>query len=410
MDIGAGFDAFLSRFVSRAPIKSNSAGGATDGGEGGGKKKYTGEELLDLYTELQIRELAFWTCANMMGNLLSRCEFRTYMGGKEVQDAEYYTWNVEPSKNQSSTAMRQKMVALLYKNNEILMIPTQESGGRGGLVVADSFNTRSKYVKYPNIYDGVVVDGYTYDRTFPEDEVLHIKLFHQNMRPVINGIYVSYQRMIAASMKNFEWQNGKHFKVHVEGMAAGEDGWEKKFQEMMDEQMRPFVNSNSAILPEFDGYLYEDMAKNYTTQANTRDIRALADDVLDFTARGFLFPTGVFSTTAEGKREMMSELFTWALNPLAGQLSEEITRKRYGYEGWKKQNYLRIDTSTVRHFDLFENAANIDKLIASGGYSINDIKRATGQPRIDEPWADMHFMTKNYELLQNVMNALGGGE
>ena len=50
----------------------------------------------------------------------------------------------------------------------------------------------------------------------------------------------------------------------------------------------------------------------------------------------------------------------------------------------------------------FANAANVEKLVGSGGYSINDVRRAAGQAPIPEPWADEHFMTLN-------ISPMGGG-
>ncbi len=70
-------------------------------------------------------------------------------------------------------------------------------------------------------------------------------------------------------------------------------------------------------------------------------------------------------------------------------------RKRYGYEEWRAGNFLRIDSSSIIHFDLFENAANVEKLVGSGAYTINDVRRAANQSTITEPWADEHFMTLN---------------
>ena len=55
---------------------------------------------------------------------------------------------------------------------------------------------------------------------------------------------------------------------------------------------------------------------------------------------------------------------------------------------------MRMDSSSIQHFDLFGQAANIEKLIGSG-WSYNDIRRAAGEAPIKEPWADEHFMTKN---------------
>ena len=51
-------------------------------------------------------------------------------------------------------------------------------------------------------------------------------------------------------------------------------------------------------------------------------------------------------------------------------------------------------------------APNVEKLIGSGAYTINDVMRASGQPLIDEPWANEHFMTKNIAKMSDAVNSL----
>ena len=67
------------------------------------------------------------------------------------------------------------------------------------------------------------------------------------MRPVVNGLYQSYFRLVQAAIKNYEWDQGQHWKVHVSQMARGDEGWAQNFQAMIEAQVKPFLNSNGAI-------------------------------------------------------------------------------------------------------------------------------------------------------------------
>ena len=69
---------------------------------------------------------------------------------------------------------------------------------------------------------------------------------------------------------------------------------------------------------------------------------------------------------------------------------------------------MQIDTSAIMHFDLFGNAANIEKLVGSAAFSINDVIQAAGMPKINEDWADQHFVTKNFETMDGAMRAIDG--
>ena len=100
----------------------------------------------------------------------------------------------------------------------------------------------------------------------------------------------------------------------------------------------------------------------------------------------------------QGVNEVTDQLLTFCVDPLADMLSEEVNRKRYGRDNYLKGNYLRIDTKAIKHIDLLSVATSIDKLISSGAYSINDIRRVCNDEPIKETWADKHFMTKNYTV------------
>lgn len=136
-------------------------------------------------------------------------------------------------------------------------------------------------------------------------------------------------------------------------------------------------------------------ANSVAASRTTRDIRSLADDIFDFTARAFQIPPVLLFGDVAGTQDAMTRWLTTCIDPLCDQLQEEINRKRYGKEAYLRGDYLQIDTSTIIHFDMFQNAGNVEKLIGSGAFSINDVLAAAGQPRIREPWADAHWLTLN---------------
>ncbi len=358
------------------------------------------KELFEAAREFQIRNLCFWICVDMIANAMGRCEFRTFRNNQEIQEREYYLWNFEPNKNQNSTMFIHKLISKLYEENEALIVNVENRNGVETLAVADDWQEPQYWPDQQNQYTSVQVGELIYNKTFREKDVLHLKLNHCNIKTVIDGMYRSYYQLIHTAMKNYQWENGQHWKVHVAQLASGEDGWAEKFQKMIEAQIKPFLESNGAVLPEFDGYEYTNVGGTRTSTggtrtSDTRDIRALVEDNFDFTARGFLIPAVLVNGKVEGTADANKRFLTNCIDPICDQLQEEIVRKRYGYEEWRAGNFLRIDSSSIIHFDLFENAANVEKLVGSGAYTINDVRRAANQSTITEPWADEHFMTLN---------------
>ena len=364
-------------------------------------------EFVHYSQEVKIRELCFWICVNMIANGLGRCEFRTFKNNTETHERDYYLWNVEPNMNQNSTAFLHKLVSKLYVNNECLIIDAGKFNDIRRIAVADSWNIGEQYPDRPNQYSGVTVDDYQYIEPFYEKDVLHLKLNHVNIRSVLYALNKSYSQMIAAAMKAYGWENGNHLKVHVGQIAQGKDGWNEDFMKMINTQVKPFFDSDNAVLPEFDGYEYTEIGSK--NPRNSRDIRDMMEDIFDFTARAFMIPAVLVNGKIEGTAVANRRFLTNCIVPLCDQQQVEIIRKRYGYQEWVKGNYLKIDSSSFVHFDMFENAANVEKLVGSAAYSINDILKAAGQPEINEDWANAHYMTRNFSDLSELASPMNGG-
>ena len=96
------------------------------------------------------------------------------------------------------------------------------------------------------------------------------------------------------------------------------------------------------------------------------------------------------------------------MDPLCDMLQEEINRKRYG-DKVLGGDYLKIDTTCIKHIDLFDSSKAIDKLIGSAAFCINDIRIKCGETIIDEPWAWQHFITKNYTEVDALGTMEGNG-
>lgn len=358
-------------------------------------------ELMEAAQEFRIRELCFMICVDMIANALGKCEVKTYRNHKEIQDREYYMWNVEPNANQNSSAFIHKWVLRLFSDGETLMISTSGRNGADALVVADSFAPPELYPVRQNEYKQVTVGNFTYNKTFLEEDVLHLSLTHANVKEVLDGMYRSFHQLYDAAVRAYTWGQGKHLKVHVDQVAQTGDGWATKFQQMIQDQVKPFLDSNGAILPEFDGYKYEPFGKE--EKGDTRDIRAIIDDIFNFTARALQIPVVLADGKVESAGDANTRFLTECIDPLCDQWQEEINRKRYGYTQWKAGNYVRIDSSNILHFDLFANAANVEKLVGSGAFTINDVLKAANREPINEPWADKHYMTKNIAAMSEVL-------
>ncbi len=363
-----------------------------------------GADFFSLLGETYIRELAFWSAVNMIANSISKCEFKTFLNGNEVKDREYYLFNIEPNRNQNSSAFIHQWISQLYRKNECLIIEE-----KGQLLVADSY-IRKPYALLDDVFTGVTVGDFTFNRSYTQAEVLYFRLSEQDMRKVTSGLYESYGKLITYGMKSYQKSRGNRGTLNISTLAQGKVDYKETVEKLLNERFKTFFNAENAVLPLFDGYSYTDIGSKTYSNEGTRDIRAMMDDISDFTAKGFGIPPALLRGDVAGIKDALESFLTFCVDPLCDMLQEEINRKRSGYAGFKAGTYLQIDTKAIKHVDLLSVSTAIDKLVASGAFCINDIRKLVGEEPIDEPWAWQHFMTKNYSTVADLLAALEGGE
>lgn len=357
-------------------------------------------DWMNCWDEYRLRDLAFNCCVNLIAKAIANCEFRTFERGQPVKKDYYYMLNVEPNLNENSTAFWQKVIYRLYRNNEALIVALPGKGAVN-LAVADSW-TKPEYIPtQENVYRQIQIGDESYSRTLKESEVVHLVLNSADAKAVVDALYSSYSKLLQSSMKNYNWNMGQHVKVHVDQVSSGRDDFEKQFSEMVNEQYKPFLQNDFGILPEFDGYTFGQF-DGAGKQGNTRDIRALVDDIFAFTARGFGIPPVLVQGEVAGISDIVTNWLTTCIDPLAAQIGEELNRKLYGRTAWKKGDRIVVDTSAIQHFDMLANAASIEKIIESAYCSINETREITGLAPLPDEWANIHWMTKNIATVEAV--------
>ncbi|MDD3176048.1 MAG: phage portal protein, partial [Candidatus Nanoarchaeia archaeon] len=292
-----------------------------------------------------------------------------------------------------------------YQNNECLVVEHN-----GQLLVADSFDHK-EYALIDDVFTNVAVGDFTFTRSFFQSEVLYFKLQHCNMRALVNGLYQTYSKLISYSMTAYQRSRGTKGILKYDTLPPVGTAQRETFDALINEKIGKWLTGDNAALPLGTGQEWKDLDHKTYSDESTRDIRAQIDDISDFTAKGF----GIHPALMRGDIQDIEAAFmytmTFGVDPLVDNLQAEINRKRNGYAGMSRGTYLKIDTKQIKHVDLLSMASPIDKLIGSGTFNVNDIRKLLGEDIINEPWAFQHFITKNYVTFNEAMNGTKkGGE
>lgn len=357
----------------------------------------------DLSTDIHIREVAFYSCVNRIANAFCKCEFKTYANGKEQKKGEYYLWNYSANKNQNASTFKTKLITKLYKDNECLVVESND----GQLLVADGF-TKKESALYGDTFSNVQVGDYSFQRTFYQSDVLFFELNNNDIRSLLNGLLNKYLKLVELAFNSYRRATANKGILNVDSFAMGNEQFKEMFEKLVNEDFAQYFKADQAVLPLYEGYKYEEAEKGYKSASTTRDIKELYNDVAEFTARALNIPPSLATGSVQDTSKAIDELLTFCLDPLVKMIAEEINRKRYG-SAVLKDTFIKIDTKTVKHIDLFDIASSVEKLVGSGTFTINDIRRACNEAEIDEPWANQFFMTKNFATIEELVKQLKGG-
>lgn len=357
---------------------------------------------MNLTSEIYLRELAFHMITNKIGNALSKCELNVYENGKRVKGDEWYRWNIQPNKNQNATQFWNKLTDVLYNDNEALVVTNN-----GELFIADSYMMEDSSALYEHYFEGVTVNDFTFGKRFYMSEVYYFKLNNKNLRLFLDGTLQMYKKLIEASLSNYLTSNGNKGVLYIDQYNAQEDDFEDTLNNILNENFKVYFENANAVLPLFNGYRYESEKGN---GKDSRDFSNLVTDVINLTANALNVPQSIANGNVQDTSKAIDEFLTLCLDPLIELLTDEITRKNYTKNQVIAGYCVKFDTKAVKHIDLLDVATSIDKLISSGCFTINDIRRVCGEDEIDEPWANQFFMTKNYSAIEDIVNQLKGGD
>lgn len=356
-----------------------------------------------LQAQLYYKEFAIQSCISIIANALVLSEFKTFESGKETKKDNYYLLNVEPNINQNSTEFWIEVISKLVYENECLIVQEKDQ-----LFIAETF-THKPFAFYEDVYTNIQIRDLPLTRSYTESEVLYLKLNDENIKGVIDGVYKDYSQLLASAISSYKRSNGRKgiLKIGTLNPQLGEA--QKQLDDLMNNKFKKYFNSDNAVLPLSEGLNYEE-SKTQSNIKDSRDVRAVVNDIIDFVASAFHVPSGIIKGDVAGVAEQTDNFLMFCVNPIAKLVTSEINRKMYGKEHYLNRTYVKVDTQRIRDVDLEKMSKSADLLFRIAVNSVNDNLKMLGREPIDEPWANEHYVTKNYQSVVDIKeNNTGGG-
>ncbi len=367
-------------------------------------------------------------CISRLANALSLCDFQTFLKKKEQQGIMWWRFNFEPNLNQNQTQFFHKIIyKMVFDCDGALVVQDNE----GNFIVADDYTIEERAFK-ENLYSNIVVaGGYGMQSTKTESEVLHFVLHNNQVKSIVDGVYDDYGKLLAGTIRNYNRNNSFKFKLKMDSLfenfrtknVVGADGeplkredgsivteYDDILEDFLENRYKGILEDKDSITPFEAGLDLDEIGnKKGNTKsgtATTRDITDTFTDIIHMCADAFGIPRAYIKGDVADGEVVKQNFIDDAVRPLADNFEGEINRKLYKFENVRAGTKMKIQTNTITTKDPVKFAAAAEALLRIGVYSPNMVLRKLGEEAIDEPWANEHFVTKNYQNMKEVEHAI----
>ena len=198
---------------------------------GGKDMVYIKQKAESQQYKLAVEEFAVQMAINLIAGLAAKCEFKTYLGGKETKGNEYYLWNVEPNINQNSSQFLQELIARLLYFNRVLVVEVN-----GQLIIAENFTLDNDMALLPHAFTGVSRGAMTFDRTFYMQEVLFFKLNNQDIRILLSQLMAGYSELLDMAVGKYKRAGGRKGAVKIAKTSSGDTKNQQAIDDLFNRQ------------------------------------------------------------------------------------------------------------------------------------------------------------------------------
>lgn len=364
---------------------------------------YLNEHLDSVCTNLAIDSFALQVGVNLIASCIAKCEFKTFISKKEVNQDEYYLWNIEPNKNQNSTEFLQELLSKLLIENEVLVIEVNNQ-----LIIADSFY-REEFAVNEDYFEQVTRKNFSFNKKFYMQDVLYFRCNNEDIKQYFDNLMLGYNELINLAQGKYKRAGGRKGVVKRDTTVTGNEQEKKKITNLFEKQFKNYFDAENAVVDLPKGVEYTEITGEGSKKSNNElgDITKLLDDAFIRAAQTLKIPPSLLKGDIADIEKITNNFLTFCIDPLVDLIQTEINRKRYRKDNFLKGSYLYIDTTTIKHIDIFSIAEKIDKLISTGMYSIDELRKKLKDTALNTDWSENHWITKNYQGIDKI-NEEGG--
>ncbi|PZP90989.1 MAG: hypothetical protein DI581_11805 [Staphylococcus capitis] len=338
-------------------------------------------EASNIVVDNHLKESAIQTVVGKIYNTVELIQFET-----EDENLNYKL-NVKPNSNQNSNEFKRTIIEKLIFDGECLVIIENKN-----FYIADSFTVDDSVI-HNKKYSNIVIGDMIWNKTYYSDEVFHFKYHNEKIKLFINNLNKSYgalfDRVVSIQMRE------RQLRVYAKFKSMMSQDNRNKFKSYLSDLRNQLESQSVVVAPRQDDYDLEEKSQSYVGRP-INEVNEVEKMYIYSLANALQVPPLLFSGDLADVSQHNRNFLNHCIKPLMNIITSEINAKYFGVTDFKRtRKRLRINTIDAYYVNEFDMAADVEKMIGTGAWTIDDILDLRGEDRLNTKISTQRYLTKN---------------
>lgn len=367
----------------------------------------------DIFKDVQqnsMKSIALETCANYIARTFSKSSFVLFCDETKKREIWDYRINHKANPNQTAAEFWSEFVKSLIKNGEALAY----INNRQEMFVVDSYV--QKHSLTGDVFDISTIQNVPVSITAHYDEVLFIRVENDNLEAFINDLWNDYGSVLGRLFQNQKTANQLRFHMELprdkireraRDLANQASDKSEDTKESVSEKKESFLATitkkleNDSVVPILlpkDAKYEEYRSQTSIKVSYVEDIAKMKQQYINDVADILGIPNGLIHGDLADNQKNYDTYIATVIEPLAQKIVSAMNYIIFNRSELQKGN--KVQMVGFKNYDLFSLSSNIDKLVSSGSFTRNEIRRELGYDPVEG--GDVFLLTKNYMELGSI--------
>lgn len=334
------------------------------------------------YEDLHLRQYAVHTVVDRIINVCLLAQFQS-----EDSSNFLYKLNYKPNPYENGNEFKRKIITNMIYNGECVVVKPFDD-----YYVAESFTYDDKTKLFT-----VTTEYSTIEKTYSVDDVIHVRYnnvkFEEFLRTLRQSYDKLYKRVLEIQMRQQQIRVYAPFK----GVSGKNEENTKKFMNFLSGMKKQLENESIAVVPRQDDYDVEEHSQNYLGRS-AEELGTIENMYVKQVANILQVPPLLFSGDLADTSEHSKNFVRWCVKPIMNEIANEFNAKQT--KSSLKDNLITVNTIECVYVSEFEMARDVEKMIGSGVWTIDDVLVLLGKKRQKTKDTTRRYLTKNIGIIE----------